>query len=170
MFEDDFFVSKNAAIMLLFGSLVFTLTQILATTWCNANTNTFGYYQDDSMQWHVCVYEMPGEWFFSNGAILLNAVGAISLCVDVVRTRSVWLATRTINLSRVAFSISLLSINFLLEILSHAWRRPSSDNPFHFFYDNFWYMFPVALTLLLISSWSIVKKVELLFTLNKRKR
>lgn len=170
MFDYEFFASKNAAIMLMLGSLVLTLTQIIATTWCNANTNTFGYYQDDSQHWHACVYEMPGEWLFSNGAILLNAFGAISLFVDVVRTRETWLATKTINLSRVAFSASLLSINLMLEVLSHAWQRPSTSSPFYFFYDNFWYMFPVALALLLISSWSIVKKVELLFTLNKRKR
>lgn len=170
MFEKEFFGSRTAAIPLMLGSLLLTLTQILATTWCNANSDVFGYYLDDSQRWHSCVYAMPGEWFFFYGAILLNILGALNLFAEAARTRDVWLATKTINLSRVVFSLSFLTINFMLEVLSRAWMRPSTESPFYFFFDNFWYLFPITLALLLVSGWSIQSRVELIFTLNKRRR
>lgn len=170
MFDDEFFATKNAGIWLLVSSLVVTLTQILATTWCNANSDYFGYFIDETQQWHSCVYEMPGDWFFTYGALLLNTFGALNLCVEAMRTKNVWLETKTVNLSRIVFSLSLLSINLMLETLSRTWQRPGSTGILNFLFDYFWYLFPVALLLALASVWSIVNKVELIFTLNKRRR
>lgn len=170
MFEDKFFSTKNAGITLLLASLLLTLTQIIATTWCNANSEHFGYFIDDSQKWHVCVYEMPGDWFFYYGAILLTVWGLMSLVAETARTKNVWLETKTINLSRLVFSLSLVCINMLLENLSHAWQRPNTSSPLYLFFDTFWYLFPLALAGFVVSAWSIAYKVELIFTLNKRKR
>ena len=169
MGEYEYFTSRKFGLMLMVGSLILTLTQILATTWCNANSEYFGYFVDETQHWHVCVYEMPGDWLFRYGAIFLNGFGALNLFVEASRTRNIWQETKTINLSRTFFSLGLLSINFMLEILSRAWK-PGSTWIFGFVYNNFWYLFPVALTLFVVASWSIVSKVELIFTLNKRNR
>jgi hypothetical protein len=64
----------------------------------------------------------------------------------------------------------MVSVNGLLEILNSAWLRPETTGLLYFFYDNFFYFFPAALALVVVSSWSIHNRVELLFTLNKRKR
>lgn len=170
MFEDQFFSSKNFGISLLLASLSLTLSQIIATTWCNANTDNFGYFIDDAQRWHSCVYEMPGDWLFRYGAALLTGWGAVSLLFEVSRTRATWLQTKTINISRLFFSLSLLSINLLLENLSQAWMRPSTNWPLYVFFDNFWYLFPTALGVFIVTAWSIANKVELIFTLNKRQR
>lgn len=163
------FNTKNTSLLLLLCSLTLTLSQIVSTSWCNANSVYYGYFIDDTNNWHSCVYEMPGSWLFTYGAICFNAWGTIYFFLDFAKTRDEWRQTRTINLSRIGLLLSLSSINGMLEVLGNAWQRPDTQAPIYFVYDYFWYLFPAALGILLVATWSIINKVELLFTLNKRK-
>jgi phosphotransferase system glucose/maltose/N-acetylglucosamine-specific IIC component len=112
---------------------------------------------------------MPGSWIFRYGALALTSLGILNLFADVFKTRATWLETKTVNLSRAGLILGMVSVNSLLEILNSAWLRPETTNFLYFFYDNFFYFFPAALALVVVSSWSIYYRVELIFTLNKRR-
>jgi hypothetical protein len=170
MSDNDNFGFKGTTLTLMVSSLLLTLSQMISTSWCNANSSNFGYFLDEKNDWHICVYDMPGSWLFRYGALGLTSLGIMNLFTDVFKTRATWLETKTVNLSRAGLILGMVSVNGLLEILNSAWLRPETKNFLYFFYDNFFYFFPVALALVVVSSWSIVNKVELIFTLNKRRR
>lgn len=170
MSDNDQFGFQGTTLSLMVSSLVLTLSQMISVAWCNANSSNFGYFLDESNNWHICVYEMPFSWLFTYGAAGLTGLGVANLFTDIFKTRATWHETKTVNLSRGGLIIGMLSINGLLEILNSAWMRPETTSFFYFFYDNFFYFFPAALALVVVSSWSIYNKVELLFTLNKRRR
>ena len=168
--DKDNFGFEGTTITLMMSSLLLTLGQMISTTWCNANGSTFGYFLDDYNNWHTCVYDMPGSWLFRYGAIGLTGLGIANLFTDIYKTRESWRETKTLNLSRGGLILGMVSVNGLLEILNSAWLRPETTGLLYFFYDNFFYFFPAAVALVVVSSWSIHNRVELLFTLNKRKR
>ena len=159
MFE-DLKLKRHSYILLLLG-LVLTLTQIISTTWCNANGESFGYFLDDQSRYHICVYEMPGAVFFEYGALTLNMLGMLGIFAEWVKTRDTWRHTKSVNLSRLLFTASFISVNFLLETLSKMWGHSDYLAFWNWIFDNFFYLFPTALITLLISGWTIFNKVEI---------
>ncbi len=158
------------ALPLILMSIILVLAQLLSTTWCSANSEIYGYYQQGTF-WQSCVYEMPGSWFFRNATLALSSLSGGLLFIDGMRAYSHWKEHKQVNLSRSLMFISLFSINALLEILSRAHSRPDYyEGFFTLLFDNFFYLFGAATFTLAVSLWSIHYKVELIFSLSRRSR
>ena len=94
-------------------------------------------------------------------AIALNSMGALGLFAEWVKTRDTWRNTKSINLSRLLFTGSFITVNFLLETLGRMWGHSTYFEFWNWIFDNFFYLFPTALIVLLVSGWTIFNKVEI---------
>ena len=170
MFNKYGFTLKGATLTLFLLNAALSIVHILATSWCSASGKFYGYYFDDQSSLHSCAWELPSRPYFSYAFVMLSALSVSGLISDFVKTRDEWQNYREVNLSRITFVGSFMLLNQLLEAVANVEDIKYAGGFENFFFVNLWYLFPIAATLLAISSWSIVKKVELIFTLNKRKR
>jgi hypothetical protein len=168
MFDESGFDWKKATLPLFVASVILTITQILSVTWCSVNGSYYGYFLEGKVL-HSCIGEMPGAWLFLYGAAILSGAGMLSLIYDGVRAFRNWSETRSINLSRTLFVLSMITITGELELLANTYNRQEQYEGIRsWLFDSWFYVFPVALFLLIVSALSISKKVELIFSLNKR--
>jgi hypothetical protein len=170
MFNKFGFTFKGATLTLFLLNAALSIIHILATSWCSASGKYYGYFLDDQNSLHSCAWELPSRPYFAYTFVLLTALGVSGLISDFVKTRDEWHNYKEINLSRITFVASFMLLNQLLEAVANVEEIKYARGFENFFFVNLWYLFPIAGVLLAISSWSIVKKVELIFTLNKRKR
>ena len=170
MFDKLGFTFKGATLSLFLLNAGLSLIQIMATDWCSANGKYYGYFVDDHATLHSCAWELPARPIFAWIFVFTGALGLVGLFADYYQARDQWKDHKEINLSRITFMVSLLMINLLLEALANTEEVRYSGGYQYLLFTNFWYLMPVALALLTISTWSIINKVELVFTLNKRKR
>lgn len=168
MFDDSGFDWKKATLPLFVASVILTLTQILSSTWCSVNGQYYGYFLDGKVL-RSCALEMPGSWFFLYGAIALSSLGLLSLIYDGARALRIRATTRSINISRTVFVLSMLTVTAELELLANTYNRQGQYEGIRtYLFDTWFYVFPIALLFLIASAYSINKKVELIFSLNKR--
>ena len=168
MFDESGFDWKKATLPLFLASVILTITQILSTTWCSVNGEYYGYFLIGK-DLHACVIDMPGGWFFHYGALALSVLGMMSLFYDGAKAFRNWTSTRTINLSRTIFVLSMITVTGELELLANTYNRQEQyEGLKSYLFDTWFYVFPVALFLLIVSALSISKKLELIFSLNKR--
>ncbi len=170
MFDQLGFTFKGATLTLFLLNAALSIFHILATSWCSASGKFYGYYFDDQNALHSCAWELPARPYFAYTFVLLSALSISGLISDFVKTRDEWQNYREVNLSRITFVGSFMLVNQLLEAVANVEDIKYAGGIENFFFVNLWYLFPIAVILLAISSWSIVKKVELIFTLNKRRR
>lgn len=170
MFNKFGFTFKGATLTLFLLNAALSIIHIMATSWCSASGKFYGYYFDDENALHSCAWELPARPYFSYAFIMLSALGVSGLISDYVRAHDEWSNYREVNLSRITFAGSFLLLNQLLEAVANVEELKFAGGYEYFFFVNLWYLFPIAAILLTVSSWSIVKKVELIFTLNKRSR
>ena len=168
MFDESGFDWKKATLPLFVASVILTITQILSVTWCSVNGDYYGYFLVGKVL-HSCLGEMPGDWFFRYGAAILSGAGMLSLTYDGIRAFRNWSETRSINLSRTLFVISMITVTGELELLANTYNRQEQyEGIKSWLFDSWFYVFPVALFVLIVSALSISKKLELIFSLNKR--
>ena len=170
MFDKLGFTFKGATLSLFLLNAGLSLIQIMATSWCSANSRYYGYFVDDQAKLHSCAWELPARPWFAWIFILTGALGLVGLFADYYKVRDEWKEHKVVNLSRTAFVVSLLMINLLLEALANTEQIQYSGGYQYLLFSNFWYLMPISLVLLTVSTWSITNKVELVFTLNKRRR
>lgn len=170
MFDKFGFTFKGATLTIFLLNASLSIMHILATSWCSASGKFYGYFYDDQNALHSCAWESPARPYFSYAFAMLTGLGIVGLISDYIQTRDEWANYREVNLSRIAFVGSLMLLNQLLDAVANVEDIKYSHGNEYFFFVNLWYLFPIAAVLLAISSWSIVNKVELIFTLNKRKR
>lgn len=170
MFNKFGFTFKGATLTLFLLNAGLSLLHIMATSWCSANGKYYGYYVDEVNSLHSCAWELPSRPYFVWIFFITAALGLAGLIADYVEARDEWSNYREINLSRITFVVSLMLINLLLEALANVEDIEYTGGSEQLLFTNFWYLMPFALILLTISSWSILNKFELIFTLNKRKR
>jgi hypothetical protein len=170
MFNKFGFTFKGATLTLFLLNAALSIIHILATSWCSASGKYYGYFLDDQNALHSCAWELPSRPYFAYTFVMLTALGVSGLISDFVKTRDEWNNYKEINLSRITFVASFMLLNQLLEAVANVEDIKYAEGFENFFFVNLWYLFPIAATLLALSSWSIVKKVELIFTLNKRNR
>lgn len=168
MFDESGFDWKKATLPLFVASVILTLTQILSVTWCSVNGEYYGYFLIGK-NLHACVIDMPGDWFFRYGSMLFSAAGMFTLLYDGIKAFRNWTETRSINLSRTIFVLSMITVTGELELLANTFHRQGQYEGIKtFLFDTWFYVFPVALFLLIVSALSINKNLELIFSLNKR--
>ena len=170
MFDKLGFTFRSATLALFLANAGLSILHIMATAWCSASGKYYGYFVDDENTLHSCAWELPARPYLHYVYIILVALSVSGLISDYVRTRDEWQTYKEVNLSRITFVISFMLMNELLQAVANVEDIKYAFGFENFFFVNLWYLFPVAAILLIISSWSIVKKVELIFTLNKRKR
>ena len=170
MYGDNGFSFKGSALLLLLGSFAMVFTQIVSITWCSANGQFYGYFYNEANQLQSCVFNTPGDFFFTWGSMGLTLAGMWSLFYDFIKTRDTWREKRSINLSRVVFTLSFVAMNGLLEVLTKAYERPKTTTLLYLFFDNMFWMLPLSIFLVALSTWSIVNKVELHFNLRWRQK
>ena len=169
MFDESGFAWQKATLPLFVASVILTLTQILSATWCSANGEYYGYFRVGK-ELHSCAYQMPGSWFFLTGAIALSSLGFLTLVYDGARALRNWNTTRSINISRSVFVLSMITVTGALELLANTFNRQQQYEGIRsYLFDNWFIVFPVALFLLIISALSISMKLELIFSLNRRR-
>jgi len=167
MFDESGFDWKKATLPLFVASVILTITQILSVTWCSVNGEFYGYFLVGKV-YHACVSEMPGDWFFRYGSLVLSSLGMLNLLYDGTRAFRSWADTRSINLSRSIFVISMITITGELELLANTYSRHEQyEGIKSWLFDGWFYVFPVALFFLIVSALSINKRVELIFSLNR---
>lgn len=167
MFDESGFDWKKATLPLFVASVVLTLTQILSVTWCSVNGEYYGFWLEGKV-FHSCLGDMPGDWFFRYGSLALSSIGLLTLFYDGLRAFRTWSESRSINLSRTIFVISMITVTGELEILTNSYAHHDEFAGIKsWLFDTWFYVFPVALFLLIVSALSISKKVELVFSLNK---
>ena len=170
MFDESGFDWRKATLPLFVASVILTLTQILSVTWCSVNGPYYGYFLVGK-QLHACVGDMPGDWFFRYGSMILSSLGMLSLIYDGARACRSWADSKTINLSRTLFVVSMITITGELELLANTYSRQEQyEGIKSWLFDTWFYVFPVALFLLIISALSISKRLELIFSLNGKRR
>lgn len=168
MFDESGFEWRKATLPLFVASVILTITQILSATWCSVSGEYYGYFLIGK-DLHACVAEMPGGWFFRYGSLALSAAGMLSLFYDGVKAFRNWTESKSINVSRTIFVLSMITVTGELELLANTYSRAQQYEGIKtFLFDNWFYVFPVALFLLIASALSISKKVELIFSLNRR--
>lgn len=170
MFNKFGFTFKGATLALFLANAGLSMIHIMATAWCSASGKYYGYFVDDQNSLHSCAWELPARPYMHYVYLVLLALSVSGLINDYVRTRDEWQNYREVNLSRISFVISFMLINELLQAVANVEDIKYAVGFENFFFVNLWYLFPIAVLLLAVSSWSIVNKVELIFTLNKRKR
>lgn len=168
MFEDFRITFKGGTLLLLMLSFAMSFSQIVQIAWCSASGPFYGYFYNESHEILSCVYNTPGDWFFYWGALGLNALGVWQLFYDFKSNREQWAANRRINISRILFTISFVSTNALLEALTRVYTRPALGSPIGIIFASFGYLLPISIFVLVVSSWTIINKVELYLDLNKR--
>ena len=169
MFDESGFDWRKATLPLFVASVILTLTQILSTTWCSVNGQYYGYFLDGKVL-RSCATEMPGSWFFLYGAIALSSLGLLTLCYDGAKALRNWNTTRSINISRTVFVLSMITVTGELELLANTVNRQQQYEGLNsYLFDHWFHVFPIALLFLIASAYSINKKVELIFSLNKRR-
>ncbi len=169
MFDESGFAWQKATLPLFVASVILTLTQILSATWCSANGQYYGYFLDGKVL-RSCATEMPGGWFFLTGAIALSSLGFLTLVYDGAKAFRNWTNTKTINISRSLFVLSMITVTGALELLANTYNRQQQYEGLRsYLFDNWFVVFPVALFLLIISALSISMKLELIFSLNRRR-
>jgi hypothetical protein len=169
MFGDNGFAFKGSALLLLLGGFAMAFGQIVTIAWCSASGEFYGYFYNEAGKLQSCVFNTPGDWLFTYGSIGLTVAGMWSLFYDFVRTRETWKEKRTVNLSRVTFTLSFVVMNSMLEALTKAYMRPHTSSILYILFDNMFWLLPVSIFLLALSAWSIVNKVELYFNLKWRR-
>jgi hypothetical protein len=168
MFDESGFDWKKATLPLFVASVILTITQILSVTWCSVNGEFYGYFLVGK-ELHACAIDMPGDWLFRYGSAIFSGVGMITLLYDGIKAFRNWAETRSINLSRTIFVLSMIVVTGELELLANTYNRQQQyEGIKSYLFDSWFYVFPVALFLLIISALSISKKLELIFSLNKR--
>jgi uncharacterized membrane protein len=170
LFDKLGFTFKGATLGLFLLNAALSLLQIMATGWCSANGKYYGYYVDDKATLHSCAWELPARSLFQWVFVFTGVMGLVGLLMDYYQARDQWKEYKEVNLSRITFVVSLLMVNLLLEALANTEEVKYSGGYQYLLFTYFWYLMPVALVMLTISSWSIINKLELIFTLNKRRR
>ena len=169
MFDESGFAWQKATLPLFVASVILTLTQILSATWCSANGQYYGYFRVEK-ELYSCAGQMPGSWFFLSGAIALSSLGFLTLVYDGAKAFRNWTNTKTINISRSVFVLSMITVTSELELLANTFNRQQQYEGLRsYLFDNWFVVFPIALFLLIISALSISMKLELIFSLNKRR-
>ena len=169
MFGDNGFSFKGSALLLLLGGFAMAFGQIVTITWCSASGEFYGYFYDDNHMLQSCVFNTPGDWFFTWASLGLTVAGMWSLFYDFLQTRNTWKEKRSVNLSRVVFTISFVIMNSMLEALTKAYMRPHTSTPIYLLFDNVFWLLPLSIFLVALSTWSIVNNLELHFNLKWRK-
>lgn len=88
--------------------------------------------------------------------------------IDAGKALRNWKVSKSINISRVTFLISMVSVTAMLELVANAYNRELLPALTYLVFDNFFYLFPITLLLFIASAYSIGKKVELIFSLDRR--
>jgi hypothetical protein len=169
MFDRDGFTFKGTTLFLMLASFALAFSHVVTIQWCSANGEFYGYFYDDAHELRSCVFNVPFEWFFTYGAVILNGFGMWNLFYDFIRTRDQWRETKRINISRVVFTLSFVTTNSLLEVLTHSYMRPNTESILYFAFDYLFFLLPTAIILLAVSAWTIINKVELYFDLSRRR-
>ena len=169
MFGASGFSFKGSALLLLLGGFALAFGQIVTITWCSASGEFYGFFYDASNELKSCVFNTPGDWFFTWASLGLTVAGTWNLWYDFLQTRDTWREKRSINVSRITFTLSFVVMNSMLEALTKIYTRPKADTPIYFIFDNMFWLLPLSILLVAISTWSIVNKVELYFNLKWRK-
>lgn len=157
---------ESATTALIIGSLLLTITQIFTTTWCSASGSYYGFYFDGQTL-RSCVYELPARSFFSLSASLAAGLGLFSMVIEWAAAAFRWREFRELNVSRILFVASFLLTDYLLQNLANALPHSNSENA-GWAFNNFYWLFPTALIIFVISSTTIYKKREFILYLNRK--
>jgi hypothetical protein len=159
------FTFETLTVALMISSLVLTITQLFLTSWCSASGEYYGYYFDGQYL-RSCVIDFPARDFISVAASLTTGFGILSMLIEWAAAAFRWRNFRELNFSRILFVISFLVIDYLLQDLANALPREwGFDQGWAF--DNFFWLFPTALLMFIAASFTIYKKIELVFVFKR---
>lgn len=162
---------RFSTMMLMVTNLLLSLTQILFTSWCSVSASEYyGYFvEGDSV--HSCITENPVANIIRVAGLGTLALGLLLLFYDLIETRNKWMKSKSINISRIAFVLSFIGLNSTLEILATATPFQRKYEPWLFaILDQFYWLFPLFLVLVVVSGASIVMKLELHWYLNTNRK
>jgi hypothetical protein len=160
MFNKLFRELQNRSSLLIYANIALSLVRLLYTSWCNASGKYFGFYYS-SRQWHSCSSEFPGALVLTWVTIAVMALSAYALIHDYGRFQDHTANFKSVNVSRLAYYLSLLLINFQIEsITTSAKALRITDGPEGLAFNTFIFAFPVALLIYSAATYSIVKKTE----------
>jgi hypothetical protein len=112
------------------------------------------------------VIDFPARDFISVAASLTAGFGLLSMLIEWAAAAFRWRNFRELNFSRILFVISFLVIDYLLQDLANALPREwGIDQGWAF--DNFFWLFPMALLMFIAASFTIYKKIELVYVFKR---
>ena len=160
MFDKFFRQLQNRSSLLIYANIALSLVRLLYTSWCNASGKYFGFYYS-SREWHSCSSEFPGALVLTWVTVAVMALSGYMLIHDYARLQDHTANSKSLNVSKVAYYLSLLLINFQIEsITSTAKSLRITDGPEGLAFNTFIFAFPVAVLVYAVATYSIVKKRE----------